>query len=211
MKLTNNKGFTLIELMIVVAILGILAAVAIPAFVSYMARSKASETSVLLKTLGEAQISFYNKPRYNAATGAELNKCVLSIALVPDAAPGQQKRAWVPDAAGNANFIGFSSASPVLYSYGAGNVNAAPTGVIADFVAMTAAASRCLLPTDAPAATVPGAANQAIADMYALGNQDGDAAGAGNMAVYRRTFSVGTAANQGAPFLAPIVSVFELE
>ncbi len=49
----KERGFTLIELMIVVAIIGILAAVAIPAFMEYMKKSKSSEASLNLNKIGK--------------------------------------------------------------------------------------------------------------------------------------------------------------
>src|SRR5687767_4746204 len=55
----TQKGFTLIELMIVVAIIGILAAIAIPAYQDYIARSQASEAVQLLGGAKTAMAEFY--------------------------------------------------------------------------------------------------------------------------------------------------------
>jgi type IV pilus assembly protein PilA len=64
------KGFTLIELMIVVAIIGILAAIAIPNFIKFQARSKQSEAKANLKAIFTAQKAFFQeKDRFSTLTG----------------------------------------------------------------------------------------------------------------------------------------------
>ncbi|HFA4798991.1 TPA: pilin, partial [Neisseria gonorrhoeae] len=70
---TLQKGFTLIELMIVIAIVGILAAVALPAYQDYTARAQVSEAILLAEGQKSAVAGYYLNhgewPKNNASAG----------------------------------------------------------------------------------------------------------------------------------------------
>lgn len=55
----DRQGFTLVELMIVVAIIGILAAIAIPNFLKYQSKAKQGEAKVNLKGIYTAELSYF--------------------------------------------------------------------------------------------------------------------------------------------------------
>ncbi|EMU4507290.1 pilin, partial [Neisseria gonorrhoeae] len=70
---TLQKGFTLIELMIVIAIVGILAAVALPAYQDYTARAQVSEAILLAEGQKSAVTEYYLNhgtwPKDNTSAG----------------------------------------------------------------------------------------------------------------------------------------------
>jgi len=103
----RTAGFTLIELMLVVAIIGVLASVAIPTFLRYQNRSKRSEAFGNLVAIAKSENSFF------AAEGVFVN-----IGLPqPAGLPGTVSRAW--DAAADTAFenLGFRPEGNVFYSY----------------------------------------------------------------------------------------------
>lgn len=118
--LKKRSGFTLIELMIVVAILGILAALAVPAFVGYVRRSKTAEAADNLNKIFKAVAQYYHWERTGQGVSSEMmGYCTTEGApLNPDASPGSKKRAWDNSTELYNKTLGVSIADYIYYSYG---------------------------------------------------------------------------------------------
>jgi type IV pilus assembly protein PilA len=118
-KLRKAEGFTLIELMIVVAIIGILAAIAIPNFIRFQLRSRAGEGKINLAAIRTAEESYI----------AEFGRYVpfvstpQAIGVIGFGAVGSQKVAWVPcpipvlPASPGHCIIGWQPDGPTYYNY----------------------------------------------------------------------------------------------
>jgi len=104
-------GFTLIELMIVVAIIGILAAIAIPNFVRFQLRSKSSEGKTNLAAIRTSEESYFAEyGTYINATGSPAAQNV----------PPSAKQAFLDAGIAGNNFdtIGWQPEGQVYFQYG---------------------------------------------------------------------------------------------
>jgi len=111
----ESQGFTLIELMIVVAILAVLAAVAIVAYGAYIERSRNAEATSILADIRIKQDS------YRATFHQYANPSGTTGTWIPDAEPGEQGRSWTEGVAADLvqrwNQLGVQPDHGVYFSY----------------------------------------------------------------------------------------------
>ncbi len=174
------KGFTLIELMIVVAIIGILAAIAIPNFLRYQLRSKFAELKTNVEAIYKSEESLRQSERV-ICTGAAASQFA-GFAQIPATTPVSSKIVWTSTDLTNASSLDWVVQGGTYGVYAARVADPPTTGGNASCAAgnIGPAGQGGLgqaLPGLAVAAGAGGAARPAVGD--AVGEQAGDGGDAG--------------------------------
>jgi type IV pilus assembly protein PilA len=176
--LRKQEGFTLIELMIVVAIIGILAAIAIPNFLQYQMKSQQSEAKTNLQALKTSEVSFSGESGCFIGTQAEGVAAPVGGTKITPAVWGPGLGPTAPGAlwctavfTGFHSDIGFRATGSVRFEY---QVNATTVAAPGTYTTVTSCAAA---PAAAPAIATPGIGAAGNNNFYATAwsNLDGDA------------------------------------
>ncbi len=114
MKLRNRKGFTLVELMIVVAIIGILAAIAIPNFLNFRLKAKSSEAKSNLGAIRSTEVAYYAE--WNDWVGNQGDWPAPRTAVHPVTGDTPDKK-WAWTDTSRFSILGFAPEGNVFFSY----------------------------------------------------------------------------------------------
>ncbi|MET0390481.1 MAG: type II secretion system protein [Polyangiales bacterium] len=111
-----RAGFTLVELMIAIGIIGMLCAVAIPALASMVKRSKTAEVTANLNAMFKQAASYYAAERSaQGQSSGVVGHCTVEDAGPSPATPGKEKQSFEADTSYRA--LGFHIADQVYFSY----------------------------------------------------------------------------------------------
>lgn len=100
----SNQGFTLIELMIVVFIIGILASIAYPNYMEYVARSNRSEGQAQLNDVAARQERFFSQNNRYVTTSADLAQLGLPVTHNRIVSPTRKYEVTVGSVAGDGGY-----------------------------------------------------------------------------------------------------------
>ena len=124
-----RHGFTLIELMVVVCILGVLAALAIPAFIGYMRRARTSEAVQTISSIYASAAALYASERATRGIySSVVTACVAETTPLSPTNPNADKQTFT----GGAGFdqLVFKQADYVYFGYGITSVVPAGGGIV---------------------------------------------------------------------------------
>lgn len=169
--LLSREGFTLVELMIVVAIIGILAAVAIPNYQKYQARSRQTEARIGLGAIFAAEKGFQ-------AEHGSYTACLNAAGYAPEGARQYYSQGFGADGGTGCGPAGGQSCLQTSWGAGAGTCTFVAGAAFFNANAFTPPAAAATTGANIPAGLIPtqgtfqagaaGFVSTAVADVWAI-------------------------------------------